>query len=69
MEPEAGLSQRRGFTTEEEMKESLPNEFMLTQGDAIDILAAKYAFFEEDCEIANNIRRIGEQKPASPDVQ
>jgi hypothetical protein len=47
MEPEAGLSQRRGFTTEEEMKESLPNEFMLTQGDAIDILAAKSRVFKE----------------------
>lgn len=62
-------SLQQGFTTEEEMKESLPNEFMLTHGDALDVIAAKYAFFDEECEGANNFRQIGCDTKGSPDVK
>lgn len=62
-------SLQHGFTTEEEMKESMPNEFMFTHGDAVDALAEKYAFFDEECEGANNFRQIGCDTRGSPDVK
>ena len=42
---------RRRLTTEEEIKDSLPNEFG-TQGDEFDNMA-KYTFFKDDKDVSN----------------